>query len=57
LTCLDGDNQWFWGGHLANIGCAGSDSWSSKTTHNQLNSPRSVHSMYGWPGEVSLFCV
>jgi hypothetical protein len=28
LTCPDGDNQWFWGGHLAHVSHAGSDLWS-----------------------------
>jgi hypothetical protein len=25
LTCSDGDNQWFWGGHLAHVSHAESD--------------------------------
>jgi hypothetical protein len=28
LTCLDDDNQWFWGYHLAHVHHAGSDFWS-----------------------------
>jgi hypothetical protein len=28
LTCLDDDNGWFWGYHLAHVRHAGSDLWS-----------------------------
>jgi hypothetical protein len=35
LTCLDGDNQWFWGGHLVHVSRAGSDLWSGRDK-NQL---------------------
>jgi hypothetical protein len=27
LTCVDGDNQWIWGGHLAFVDHVGSDLW------------------------------
>ena len=35
LTCQDGDNQWFWGCHLAHVSHAGSDLWSG-CDKNQL---------------------
>jgi hypothetical protein len=35
LTCPDDDNQWFWGGHLAHMGCAESDLWLGHDKNQQ----------------------